>query len=38
MLKDLPGTAICEQAFLGNHVTWRGVRYRVRPGGKLVKR
>ncbi len=37
MVKDLLGAVIWAQAFLGNHVTWRGVRYRVQAGGKLVR-
>jgi len=37
MVKDLLGAIIWAQAFLGNHVIWRGVRYRVLRGGKLVR-
>lgn len=34
--KDLMGFWIWLAAFLGNSVTWRGIRYRVRSDGKLV--
>ncbi len=36
-VKDLLQVAIWALAFLGNHVAWRGQRYRVLTGGKLVK-
>ena len=36
-VKDLLQVAIWTLAFLGNHVEWRGQRYRVLSGGKLVK-
>ena len=36
-LKDLLHLPIWALSFLGNTVTWRGVRYRVLRGGKLVK-
>ena len=36
-LKDLLQVMIWTLAFLGDHVTWRGERYRVLRGGKLVK-
>ncbi len=35
-IKDLLGTAIWACSFLGSTVVWRGVRYRVKPGGTLV--
>lgn len=34
-MKDLLHVAVWAAAFLGNEVVWRGVRYRVLPGGKL---
>jgi ceramide glucosyltransferase len=34
---DLVRPFIWALAFLGNTVTWRGEKYRVRPGGKLVR-
>ncbi len=34
-LKDLLQFAVWAVAFLGNEVVWRGVHYRVLPGGKL---
>ncbi|MSU60052.1 MAG: hypothetical protein EXS35_18095 [Pedosphaera sp.] len=37
MLKDFLGAIIWAQAFLGWHVMWRGVRYRVLRGGKLAR-
>ena len=36
-LKDGLQVAIWGLAFIGNHVTWRGERFRVQAGGKLVK-
>ncbi len=36
-IKDLLGAAVWALSFVGNHVTWRGERFRVRRGGKLVK-
>ena len=36
-VKDLLQVVIWTLAFLGNHVEWRGQRYRVLPGGKLLK-
>ncbi len=35
--KDLLQAAIWALSFLGNTVTWRGVRYRVHAGGRLEK-
>jgi len=35
-VKDILQTIIWALSFIGNHVIWRGVRYRVQPGGKLV--
>ena len=35
-LKDLLQVLIWSLAFLGNHVTWRGIRYRVESDGRLV--
>ena len=35
-LKDLLQVPIWALAFLGNTVVWRGERFRVLPGGKLV--
>lgn len=37
MVKDFLGAIIWAQAFLGRHVSWRGVRYQVLRGGKLVR-
>lgn len=37
-VKDLLAVPIWAQAFLGNDVEWRGRRYRVLRGGKLVKK
>ena len=37
-LKDLLGAAIWLAAFLGNHVEWRGDRYRVELDGRLTRR
>jgi hypothetical protein len=36
-VKDLFAAAVWAGAFLGNSVTWRGVRYRVHKGGKLIR-
>jgi len=36
-VKDLFQFIIWAQSFLGNHIVWRGVRYRVERGGRLVK-
>lgn len=36
-LKDLLRVSIWALSFLGNQVTWRGQRLRVRRGGKIVK-
>ncbi len=36
-LKDGLQVAIWALAFMGNHVTWRGERFRVQAGGRLVK-
>ncbi|MBI3877178.1 MAG: glycosyltransferase [Verrucomicrobia bacterium] len=36
-IKDLLQAAIWALSFLGNTVTWRGVRYRVHAGGRLEK-
>ena len=36
-VKDIISVFIWALSFLGNTVTWRGVRYRVRRGGKLEK-
>jgi ceramide glucosyltransferase len=36
-VKDLLQAAIWLLAFMGNHVEWRGQRYRLRRDGKLVK-
>ena len=36
-LKDLLGAAIWLTAFLGNHIEWRGERYRVERGGRLTR-
>ena len=35
-IKDLLQVAIWALAFVGNHVTWRGRRFRVTGGGRLV--
>ena len=37
LLKDVLQVGIWALAFLGSRVTWRGERYRVLRGGKLVK-
>lgn len=34
-VKDLLNVILWAAAFCGNTVTWRGTRYRLRPGGKL---
>jgi ceramide glucosyltransferase len=36
-IKDLLDTAVWALAFLGNSIDWRGSKYRVLPGGKLVR-
>jgi ceramide glucosyltransferase len=36
-VKDLFQVVLWAQSFLGSHIVWRGIRYRVQPGGKLVK-
>jgi ceramide glucosyltransferase len=36
-VKDILDVLIWAGAFLGNHITWRGERYRILPGGKLAK-
>jgi ceramide glucosyltransferase len=36
-VKDLLDALIWAGAFLGNHIDWRGQRYRVLAGGKLLK-
>lgn len=36
-VKDLLQVAVWALAFLGNHLEWRGQRYHVLAGGKLVK-
>ncbi len=36
-LKDLLQTAVWALAFFGNHITWRGQRYSIQAGGRLVK-
>jgi ceramide glucosyltransferase len=35
-VKDIFQAVIWAQSFLGNHIVWRGVRYHVNTGGKLV--
>ena len=37
LLKDLLQVLIWAGAFVGSHITWRGQRLRVLPGGKLVR-
>jgi ceramide glucosyltransferase len=37
LVKDLLDVLVWAAAFLGNHITWRGERYRILPGGKLAK-
>lgn len=37
-VKDLLQVAVWAAAFLGNEIVWRGVHYRVLPGGKLRRR
>ena len=34
-VKDLLNVAVWVAAFTGNHIRWRGQRYRVLPGGRL---
>jgi ceramide glucosyltransferase len=36
-VKDLLQVIIWARAFVGNHITWRGQRFRVLRGGKLVR-
>jgi ceramide glucosyltransferase len=36
-VKDLLQVFIWARAFVGNHITWRGQRFRVLHGGKLVR-
>ena len=36
-VKDLMNVAIWAVSFLGNHVEWRGQRFRVLSGGKLLR-
>lgn len=36
-LKDLLQVVLWALAFLGQHVTWRGERFRVQKGGRLVR-
>jgi ceramide glucosyltransferase len=36
LAKDLLGVFIWGFAFVGNHVEWRGQRYRVKRGGRMV--
>jgi hypothetical protein len=37
MAKDVLQFAIWAMAFASRKVSWRGIDYRVKPGGKLVK-
>ncbi|HUR45935.1 MAG TPA: glycosyltransferase [Candidatus Saccharimonadales bacterium] len=37
LLKDVLQVFIWAGAFVGSHITWRGQRFRVRPGGKLTR-
>lgn len=37
VMKDLLQVGLWGLAFLGTHVVWRGQRFRVLPGGRLVK-
>lgn len=37
LVKDLLNTAIWALAFMGNKIQWRGEKFRVLPGGQLVK-
>ena len=36
-VKDVLNAAIWLAAFTGNHVVWRGVKYRVKKGGELIR-
>jgi hypothetical protein len=36
-VKDVLDVFVWAGAFLSYHVTWRGQRYRILPGGKLEK-
>jgi ceramide glucosyltransferase len=36
-VKDMFDALVWAGAFLGNHIIWRGQRYRILPGGKLSK-
>jgi ceramide glucosyltransferase len=36
-IKDLLAAAVWAWSFVGNHITWRGDRYRVKRHGKLVR-
>jgi ceramide glucosyltransferase len=36
-VKDILDVFVWAAAFCGNHVIWRGDRYRILPGGKLAK-
>jgi ceramide glucosyltransferase len=36
-VKDMLDVLVWAGAFLGNHITWRGERYRILPSGKLSK-
>jgi ceramide glucosyltransferase len=38
LIKDLLQVMVWANAFIGSHITWRGQRLRVLPGGKLVRR
>jgi len=38
LIKDLLQVPIWAGAFIGGHITWRGQRLRVLPGGKLLRR
>jgi hypothetical protein len=37
LFKDLLQVVIWALAFFGKHIDWRGQRFEVRAGGKLVK-
>jgi ceramide glucosyltransferase len=37
LVKDMLDVLVWAGAFLGHHITWRGERYRILPGGKLSK-
>jgi ceramide glucosyltransferase len=36
-VKDMLDVRVWAVAFLGNHITWRGERYRILPDGKLSR-